>query len=69
MISYKGLWKLLIDKDVDKTYLNEVLHIHWNTISNMNKGKSVTVDTLEKICLHFDVPIEQIIEIKKDLEG
>lgn len=66
MISYKGLWHLLIDRGVNKTYLNKVLKIHWNTIGLMEEGKSVRVDTLEKICTHFDVPIEKIIEIKKD---
>jgi DNA-binding Xre family transcriptional regulator len=69
MISYKPLWHLLIEEDKDKKYLNEIVGIHWNTIQRMNKCQSVSVDTLEKICLHFHVPIEKVIEIKENPEG
>ncbi|WP_069999458.1 helix-turn-helix domain-containing protein [Cellulosilyticum sp. I15G10I2] len=65
MISYNPLWHLLIELGKERKHLNEEIGIHWSTIKRMKNNESVSADTLEKICLHFDVPIEKIIEIKK----
>lgn len=66
MITYDKLWKLLIDKKMTKTELREKVGFSTNTLSKLSKNESVTVATLEKICLYLDCKIEEIIEIKKE---
>ena len=46
-ISYNGLWKLMIDKNLQKKNLIEDLNISSATIAKMGKGESVSVDVLE----------------------
>ena len=64
MISYKPFLHYMIDHDIPKSYLNEVLGFSWSTISKLNNGDPVRLDILEKICLHFKIPIEQVMEIR-----
>lgn len=66
MITYDKLWKLLIDKKMTKTELREKVGFSTNTLSKLSKNESVTVATLEKICLYLDCKIEDVIEIKKE---
>lgn len=66
MITYDKLWKLLIDKKMTKTELREKVGFSTNTLSKLSKNESVTVATLEKICLYLECNIEDIIEIKKE---
>lgn len=66
MITYDKLWKLLIDKKMTKTELREKVGFSTNTLAKLSKNESVTVATLEKICLFLDCKIEDIIEIKKE---
>ena len=66
MITYDNLWKLLIDKKMTKTELREKVGFSTNTLSKLSKNESVTVATLEKICLYLDCKIEDVIEIKKE---
>lgn len=66
MITYNKLWKLLIDKKMTKTELREKVGFSTNTLSKLSKNESVTVATLERICLYLDCKIEDIIEIKKE---
>ena len=60
-VSYKKLWKLLIDKDMLK--LAEKADISTFTISKMSKGESVTTDTLVKICKALDCNLDDIMEL------
>lgn len=62
-VSYKRLWKLLIDRDMKKKELAEKANISGFTIAKMGKGESVTTDTLVKICAALDCAIEDIMEI------
>lgn len=50
-VSYKKLWKLLIDRDMKKKDLAKAADISNYTITKMSKGENVTVDILGKICL------------------
>mgnify|MGYP001783547348 CR=1 FL=1 len=56
-ISYKKLWKLLIDKDLMKKDLQQDAWISWATITKMSKGETVSLDVLMKVCnmLHCDI--------------
>ena len=64
MISYDPLWKLLIDKNMTKTELRENVGFSTNTLAKLSKNESVTLSTLEKICLYLGCKIENIVEIK-----
>ena len=61
--SYKKLWKLLIDKNLKKKDLIQMSGISNYTLNKLNAGKSVTTDTLVKICKALDCKIEDIMEI------
>ena len=62
-ISYKRLWKLLIDKDLKKKDLETITGISHYTMNRLNKGENVTVEVLEKICIALECPIEDVVEI------
>ena len=62
-VSYKKLWKLLIDKDMKKMDLAETAKISGNTITKMSKGENVTTDILVKICTALKCNIEDIMEV------
>ena len=49
-VSYNGLWKLLIDKNMKKIDLVNNLGISSSTIAKMTKGETVSMNILEKIC-------------------
>lgn len=66
MIDYIGLEKKLREKQLDRKYLHEKLGLSWDTIAKFRKGESVTIATIEKICLDFNCSISEIVEIKKD---
>ena len=61
-VSYKKLWKLLIDKDYKKKDLEELTGISNYTISKMNRGENVTTDILGRICQALNCNIEDIME-------
>ena len=56
-VSYKKLWKLLIDKDMMKKDLQREAGISWATMTKMSKGETVSTEVLMKVCkvLHCDV--------------
>lgn len=62
-VSYKRLWKLLIDKDMKKKDLVQVAHISTYTINKLNRGDNVNTDTLVKICSALNCSIEDIMEV------
>ena len=62
-ISYKKLWKLLIDKDMKKKDLADKANISTYTLSKLTKGENVTTDILLKICSALDCSFEDIMEI------
>jgi len=65
-VSYKRLWKLLIDKDMKKKDLAQKAHISTYTINKLNKSENVNVDVLVRICAALDCPIESIMEVIPD---
>ncbi len=62
-ISYKKLWKLLIDKDMKKSDLLKAAGISRYTINKLNRGDNVTTDVLAKICLALDCTMDDIMEV------
>lgn len=65
-ISYKKLWKLLIDRDMKKKDLAKLADVSSFTISKMSGGNNVTVEVLGKICLALDCKLDDIMEIIPD---
>ena len=62
-VSYKKLWKLLIDKEMKKKELMQKAGVSNFTLNKLNKGESVTTDTLLKICAVLNCSFEDIMEI------
>ncbi|WP_019155475.1 helix-turn-helix domain-containing protein [Robertmurraya massiliosenegalensis] len=65
-VSYNKLWKLLIDKNMNKTMLREEAKLSSGTIAKLGKNENVTTDVLVKICKTLHCDICDIIEIKDD---
>lgn len=66
MVSYKRLWKLLIDKNMSKKDLAEKAGLNTYTLTKLNKGGSVQSDTLVKICIALECTFDDIMEIIQD---
>jgi DNA-binding Xre family transcriptional regulator len=64
-LSYKGLWELLIVKDMSKRELSKIAGISHTTVSELSKGESVTTDTLLKICEALDCDVSDIVAVEK----
>ena len=62
-ISYNKLWKLLIDKNLNKTKLRTEAGISSNAMAKLGKNESVQVEVLVKICCHLNCTIDDILEI------
>ena len=65
-VSYKKLWKLLIDRDMKKKELAEKADVSTFTLAKMNKGENVTIDVLVKICKALDCQIEDVVEVRDE---
>ena len=65
-VSYKRLWKLLIDKDLKKKDLAKLANISTYTISKLNRGDNVNTDTLVRICHALNCGLEDIMELVDD---
>ena len=65
-ISYNGLWKLLIDKNMKKTDLMNRIEISSSTVAKMTKGELVSMKILEKICDELDCDFGDIIHYEKN---
>jgi len=61
-ITYKKLWKMLIDRDMSKQQLKGVAGISSASIAKLGKGENITTDVLLKICEALDCRIEDILE-------
>jgi putative transcriptional regulator len=62
-ISYKKLWKLLIDKDMKKKDLQRVAGISSASVTKLSKNENVNTEILQKICTALDCDISDIMEM------
>lgn len=67
-LSYNKLWKLMIDKGINKTQLREMTGITTNILAKMGKNESVQVEILVKICEMLNCKIDDIIEYSLNVE-
>lgn len=65
-VSYKKLWKLLIDKEMKKKDLRERANVSSTIIAKLGKNENVTTDVLVRICAALDCDISDIMEIVPD---
>jgi len=65
-ISYDKLWKLLIDKKMNRTALKETAGISFNVLAKMGKGEAVSMESMLKVCKALDCDIADVMEIEKD---
>lgn len=63
-ITYKKLWKLLIDREMNKTQLKDEAQVSSNVIAKLGKDEPVSIETLVKICVVLGVDIGDIISLK-----
>ena len=67
-ISYKKLWKLLIDRDMKKKDLAELSGISSASIAKLGRNENVNTDILLKICIALKCDISDIMEIVTEIE-
>lgn len=65
-ISYNGLWKILIDKNMYKKDLAAELNISSATMAKMGKGENVSLEVLQKICEYLGCNIGDIMSFEKE---
>ena len=65
-ITYNRLWKLLIDKGMNRQDLRQATGISPASIAKLGKGENITTDILLKICVALDCNIEDIMESVKE---
>ena len=70
-ISYNKLWKLLIDREMNKTDLKNKIGMNSATLANMGKNKYVSLRMIDRICKELECSISEVIEYVDDrqLEG
>jgi DNA-binding Xre family transcriptional regulator len=62
-VSYKKLWKLLIDKDMKKKDLQAAAGVSWASVTKLSKGETVSMEILMKVCHTLQCDIGDIMEI------
>lgn len=65
-VSYNKLWKLLIDKNMNKNDLKQASGVSSASIAKLGKGDNITTDVLLKICETLNVHLEDIMETIDD---
>ena len=66
LISYKKLWKLLIDKDLKKQDLRRVAQLNSSTVAKLTHGENVSTAVLLKICTALQCDMADFIEVIPD---
>ena len=65
-LCYKKLWKLLIDKNMNKSELREAVKASPNTIAKLGKNEPVSLDVLIRICKVLGCDIGDIMEVVEE---
>lgn len=62
-VSYRKLWKLLIDKDLKKTELRIMSGISTNALAKMGKNERVGTDVIDRVCVALKCDVGDVMEI------
>ena len=65
-ITYKKLWKLLIDREMNKQDLKRECKISSASVAKLGKGENITTDVLIRICEGLNCKLEDIMELEED---
>lgn len=65
-VSYKKLWKLLIDRNISKTQLIKMSGITTNAMAHLGRNEDVRVNVLVKICAALNCTFDEILDIVSD---
>ena len=65
-VSYKKLWKMLIDKDMKKKDLQADAGISWASVTKLSKGETVSLEVIMKICKTLNCNIGDIMDLIPD---
>lgn len=63
-VSYKKLFKLMIDRDIKRKDLKEMTGLSYATIAKLDKGENVQMEVLDKICTNLKCQLSDIADIK-----
>ncbi|MBT9788747.1 helix-turn-helix domain-containing protein [Clostridium sp. MCC344] len=69
MLSYKPLFRLLLERDMSKTQLKNGVSLSPNVMSKLSKGEYVSMEVIERICKYLNCRIEDVVEILPDKDG
>lgn len=62
-VSYKKLWKLLIDKDMKKEDLRKATGITTTAMAKLGRNENINTEILVKICAALQCELNDIVEI------
>jgi len=65
-VCYNKLWKILIDKNLKRTDLKECAGISFNVLAKMGKDETVSMESIEKICIALNCNVGDILEVVND---
>ena len=65
MISYKPLWKTLVEKEMKKTDLLDVVGISRGTLTKLSKNEPVSVKIIDRICEKLEIEVTDVVEYMK----
>jgi putative transcriptional regulator len=65
-VSYKKLWKLLIDKDMKKKDLRQATGMSTTSLAKLGKNENINTEILVKICKALECDIGDIMEVTED---
>jgi len=65
-VNYNKLWKLMIDKNINKTELTHLAGISTNAMAKLGRNEDVRVNVLEKLCTSLDCNLDDIVEFVPD---
>ena len=65
-VCYDKLWKILIDRKMNRTELKDMAGISFNVLAKMGKGEAVSLESLHKICKSLNCDIGDVMEFAND---
>ncbi len=68
-VSYKKLFKLLIDRELKKKDLCEMTGVSASTISKMAKDEMVSMETVSRICEKLNCTFDDVVEIIPEIKN
>lgn len=62
-VTYKSLWKLLIDREIKKTEMSKAIGISSSTLSKLGKDQYVSLDVLVRVCRYLNCQLSDVCKI------